>query len=507
MRFLDKALALFLALCLCVSVAACGAPQSNENSEEKILRVGASFAYPSLDAHKDYYGWFTSLYGLTETLFKLGDDSSLQPWLAQSAQASGNTWTVTLKEGVAFSNGTPFTADIAVKNLQRAGEVNERFAFLRDFDYAVINEQTFAITGTELAPTLINTLACPELGMLDLENSPDLDKAPIGTGPFVVEAFEPEKTVTVARNESYWAGDVALDGAEFLYMADDSSRLMAMQNGEIDCDNNVTAAAMETLQAEPDAYDVYSVPATRLQFYILNENSLSANVRKAVTLTVDSGAMAEYLQGTVSPTEGPFSSQAAYGKVEKPALDPDGAKSLLEEDGYTMSPDGYYEKDGEPLTLRLCYYASRSLDTLAMLMQEQLKAVGINVQLVCEEDPDATYIASGDFDLALYCMIADQSGDPEYFLTSTLQDGAYFDVGGFDSPACQELLDQLRQETDTAKRAELACQAVQIAVDDSAFGYIALFNKITAVRKGVSGFAESSPYDFYGLTAATDIAS
>jgi uncharacterized membrane protein YphA (DoxX/SURF4 family) len=164
-----------------------------------------------------------------------------------------------------------------------------------------------------------------------------------------------------------------------------------------------------------------------------------------------------------------------------------------------------YEKDGQKLSISIAYYAARSLDTLAILIQEQLKAVGIDSTLRVEEDPDATYIANADFDLALYCMIADKSGDPLYFIDSTLADGAYYNVGGFESAECQSMIEQLRIETDTAKRAELANKIVQIAIDDNAFGYVGLFNNTTVLRKGVSGFAEYVPFDFYGVDAETDI--
>lgn len=60
----------------------------------------------------------------------------------------------------------------------------------------------------------------------------------------------------------------------------------------------------------------------------------------------------------------------------------------------------------------MAYYPARSLDSIALLMQEQLKAVGIGVTFNCQEDPDATYIANRDFDIALYCMIADQKRRP-----------------------------------------------------------------------------------------------
>lgn len=515
-----------LALAICACTCACGGKGSVSsknggasftgetesrqttalgNEEKKILRVGASFSYPSLDAHKEYYGWFTSLYGVTETLFKLGDDASLEPWLAESAEPEGSVWTVTLKKDAAFSNGEPLTPEAVIENLQRVAKENGRFSLLGEFTYQVVDQRTFTATSKEPVPTFPNTLACPEVGMMDLEHIKDLDNAPIGTGPFVVKSFEPEGTVEVEKNPVYWGGEVALDEAVFLYLPDDSARLMAMQNGEIDCDNNVTAAAMQVLRQDPEQFQLFSVPTARLQFYLLNETTMDDTVREAVNLAVDGEAIAAYLEGTVTPVNGPFRASAAYGKASKPEPDPEQAKALLEGAGYSLDGEGYYEKDGERLTLNVCYYASRSLDTVAALMQEQLKAVGVEAVLTCEEDPDATYIATGDFDIGLYCMIADQSGDPEYFLSSTLKDGAYYNVGGFDSPECQALLSQLSHETDPAKRAELANSAVQLSIDDNALGYVALFNKITALRAGVSGFAETSPYDIYGLSAETDI--
>lgn len=498
--------ALLLALVLVFALCACGAKTDGGQTASggKVLNVAASFAYPSLDAHKEYYGWYTSIYGVTEALFKMGDDSTAQPCLAADASADGKTWTVTLRDGICFSNGGAVTAEMVARNLQRAAEVNERFAFLADYTITATDEKTLTITTPEISPTLKNDLASPELGILDLDNTADFDNAPVGTGPFVITSFEPEGTVQVARNDNYWGGDVTLDGAVFYYMQDDDTKLMAMQNGEVDCCTGVSAAAMAVFEREPDTYRIVSVPATRLQFYILNENRLDDAVRAAVNLTVDRDAIAAYLNGTVTAANGPFGSATAYGKVTVPAVDTDRAKALLEADGYTLNADGVYEKDGRELSLNIAYYAARSLDTLATLIQEQLKNVGIAATLTVEEDPDSTYIATADFDLALYCMIADKSGDPYYFIDSTLRNGAYFNVGGFESGECEALIDQLRYETDTSRRAALANEIVQLAIDDNAFGYVGLFNKTTVLRPGVSGFAETCPFDFYGIDAHTD---
>ena len=474
-------------------------------SSDKILRAATSFAYASIDVHKEYYGWYTSIYGVSETLFKMDENMNAVPLLAEDAVADGSVWTITLKDGVAFSNGNPLTADMVIRNLQRLAEVNERFAYLADFEMTAVDDKTLTIDTGDVYPTLRNELASPEFGMMDLDSTTDFDNDPICTGPFVISKFQPEGDVEVVRNDNYWGGDVKLAGAVFYYMQEDDPKLLAMQSGEIDCYNSVSSAALAVYEQEPDKYNVVSIPGARLQFYILNENNLDDAVREAINLTVDKDAIAGYLAGTVSPAVGPFNANAAYGKVTVPAVDTAKAKEVLEADGYTLNADGFYEKDGEKLTINIKYYAARSLDTIALLIQEQLKEVGIDSVLGVEEDPDATYIATGDFDLALYCMIADKAGDPLYFIESTLMDGAYYDCGGFDDAHCEELIGELKYEADAAKRADLANEIVQIAIDDNAFGYVGLFNSTTVLRPGVSGFAENIPFDFYGIDANTTI--
>ena len=503
-----KLLVLFLAICMILSMAACGSKDGGSadgsGSGDNILRTAASFAYPSLDVHKEYYGWYTSIYGLSEALFKFDENAVAVDCLAEDAVADGTTWTITLKDGVCFSNGDPLTPDMVIKNIQRLAEVNERFAYMGDFDWKADGENKIVVdTGKDVYPMLKNDLASPECGMIDLDATEDYDKNPVCTGPFVITEFNPEGDVTVARNENYWGGDVKLDGAVFYYMQEDDPKLLAMQSGEIDCYNSVSSGALEVYEKEPDKYNVESVAGTRLQYYILNENRLDDAVREAINLTVDKDAIADYLKGTVSAAHSPYPDSTAYSKVTIPAVDTDKAKKLLEDDGYTLNSEGIYEKDGQPLKINIAYYAARSLDTLAVLMQEQLKAVGIDSYLTVEEDPDSTYIATADFDIALYCMISDKCGDPQYFIDSTLADGAYYNVGGFESAECEAMIKQLKTEVDTDKRADLANKIIQIAIDDNAFGYVGLFNHTTVLKPGVSGFAEKIPFDFYGIDANT----
>jgi peptide/nickel transport system substrate-binding protein len=489
----------------CNNTTAMGTAPKGQASDKKILRVSESFALQTLDPHLDYQGWYTSIYGVTETLFHMNDQSTVTPLLAESASANGAVWTIRLKEKACFSNGDTVTPDMVIRNLKEAGEINFRFSNFTKYTYAIVDKDTFTIDTGTIYPMLINDLASPELAIADLDHSGDKKTGLVATGPFIVSSFEPGGTTQVARNEQYWNGKAKLDGAVFYYMPEAGTSFLAIQNGEIDTYTSVTSDAAEQYRKEPETYTLTTIPATRLQFYILNENRMNASLRKAINLTVDSKAIGAYLNGTVSETVGPFGPSASYGKVTKAKPDIKAAKALLEGDGYTINSDGYYEKDGKVLSVNLAYYAARSLDTLATLIQEQLKEVGIHAVLTCEEDPDGTYIATGDFDIGLFCMISDKAGDPYYFINCTLADGAPYNCGGFKNEQVQLMIKELETETDTNKRAQLANQVIQTAIDEDAFGYVALFNKITVTRNGVKGVAENNPFDFYFLSADTDM--
>ena len=528
MKNLKKTLALLLALCMILALAACGqkapaeapvaeAAPAEDNApaadttpaqqETKWLRMATNFAYPSLDAHKDYYGWYTQIYGMTETLYRINADMSVSPLLAKDSKVSddGLTWTFTLADAC-FSNGNPVTADMVARNFQRLIEVNERYDDWAAFTFKAEDEKTFVITTPDVFPTMLVALTDPEFAVMDLDATTDFDNAPVCTGPFVIKSFQPEGDVEVVRNDKYWNGEVKLDGATLFYMPDADSKLLAMQSGEIDCYTSVDAAAKEIYEADPTSYELTVIPGTRMQFYVINQTRLDDSVCAAINLTVDCEAIAEFLKGTTSAAVGPFIASAPYGQVTKPAPDPAAAKALLEADGYTLGADGFYEKDGKVLELSIAHYKSRQLPDLALLMKEQLEKIGVKATLVVQEDPDAGYVATGDYDIALYCMIADTGGDPYYCVDALYRQSGKWAKAGFPTDESEALINQLQFETDIDQRAALANQIVQMSIDDNAFGYVGLFNKVSVARPGVTGFSEDIPFDFYGLTPETDIA-
>ena len=139
-----KLLSLILIALLAIGLAACGKSGGGQEGGgsgaaegPKILKAAASFAYSSLDTHKESYGWYTMIYGVSETLFKMNANMGIDPWLADSAEADGTVWTIKLNEKAAFSNGNPVTADMVIRNFRnfrRLAEVNTGYAYFADYE-------------------------------------------------------------------------------------------------------------------------------------------------------------------------------------------------------------------------------------------------------------------------------------------------------------------------------------------------------------------------------------
>lgn len=490
-----------------VVTEAIGESGTSEASSGGHFNMGVSFWY-ELDAHKDYNGWYTSMYGLTETLFKVQDDYSVEGWLADSASNDGNTWTITLKDGLVFSNGDPVTADIVIKNLQRAGEVNTRATVLASATYEAVDDKTFTITTAEACPTMMSDLADPYTSIMDVDavENDDYNNGIIATGPFKLVSYAAENSVMLARNENYWCGDVTLDEVNVYYIPDVSTEATSLQSGEIDMYVGPDSDSIDIFSADSN-YVVTSVPTTKVDYYLFNMNTVTdMNVRKAIIMAVNKSDIAALLNNTLSVCSGAYGTDSALGKVEAPDYDLEASKQLMEEAGYTLDANGYYAKDGQELTLNMAYYAAKSLDKITTLIQDELKTAGFNINLSLYEDPDATYMMTGDFDIAIYSHGTTTSGDAYAYLNEALSTEGNINGGNYSNSEVDALLEQMFLETDADKRTEFAVQIQQKALDDCAVSYFGIPTKTTIMKATVSNVSENNPLTIYVVNKDTAIA-
>ena len=133
------------------------------------------------------------------------------------------------------------------------------------------------------------------------------------------------------------------------------------------------------------------------------------NVRKAIEMGIDKdGFCSVIMEGRGVPAVGAFPSSFSYGNdaVKAPSYDPEEAKKLLEESGWTDTDgDGYADKDGKKLSITWLTYPTRlEQPKLAEYAQSTLKDIGIEVNVNNTAD-HATYAKNGEFDVYVLSLI------------------------------------------------------------------------------------------------------
>ncbi len=158
--------------------------------------------------------------------------------LAESWEASDDqkTWTFTLRDGVTFSNGEDFTADDAVAAfdyyLDPETATQEKNKISMVTDVAAPDEKTVVVTLSEPIATFPAGIVWVK--MIDVDALDTIDKEPIGTGPYVVDAFTPDDSLTLVPNPEYFGEAPALDEITIVKAAESTAAVTGLRSGDID---------------------------------------------------------------------------------------------------------------------------------------------------------------------------------------------------------------------------------------------------------------------------------
>jgi len=514
---MKKKIAILISTLLVTMLTACTGVNKNSVSSdgsgqgtakgEKVLTLGSTEIAKDLDPHTDWNGWFTVRYGVTETLFKLNDSLVPEPWLAADYEnIDPLTWKITLKDNIVFSNGKAVTADKVVDNMKRFGELNYRAAVFATATYSVEDNLTIIIKTKEPYATLINDLSDPYASIIDLETVADEVKELIGTGPYVLAEVVTDSSASLEKNKNYWNGTSKLDKVNVKKIADVDTLSMALQSGEIDIAHNMKADSLELFN-DTSKYTISKVETSRVYMLYYNLNKIvDKDVRKAISMAIDKESISTHLlNNSATATVGAFPESMTYGgdKIKGSEYNIEAAKALLEAVGYKDNDgNGILEKDGKPLSLNLSLYRRLSQEDIATEMQAALKQIGIDVKITVFDNTD--YLKEGNFDIGMYCIVTSSTGDSDAFLNMTMKTGMDSNFGGYSNSEVDTLLNKLQQEFDADKRAELSIEIQQIALDDSAYEFIAFNNMTMVMKKGVTGI-KSHPTDYYQINVDTDI--
>lgn len=522
MRKIKKTAALLMAVCLGTGLlAGCGSGdnRSSTGSAENTVNPGEIKSFvlgdttfnpeneePDINPHNTYSGWACIRYGVGETLFKYSDSMEIQPWLAKEYENVDElTWKITLQDGVKFSSGREMTGEAVKKCLEHLIEVHERAKGDLMIDTITAEGQTITIRTTEPKPTLLNYLSDPYGCIIDMEAGITEDGIVTGTGPYIAESLVSGEQLNLVKNQEYWDGEPGFDEITVRTISDGDTLTMALQSGEIDAAYGMPYASYPLFENED--YTFSSCATSRAFFAHMNFASpviQDAAVRKAIAMGIDKeGFVNTLLEGNGYAAVGTYPDSFSFGgdAVTAESYDPEGAKKVLEEAGWTDSDgDGIREKAGQELKIRWLTYPSRQeLPLLAEFAQATLKEIGMDVQINSTADHNSIRTDASAWDVYASAMVTAPTGDPEYFFTTHCLDSSMVNNGQYHSDKLEQLEAEMAKTFDPDKRGELAVQMQQIILDDHAFVFCSHLKMSMISKATVTGLV-AHPCDFYEIT-------
>lgn len=430
-----------------------------------------------------------------ETLLTSDDGGNVGPGLATlDVSDDGLSYTLTLQDGVTFSDGKPLTSADVKWSLDQArypgapaGDGSTPAASDATTPSAPGNAAgNLASIATVEAPddsTVVLTLAQPDNllafqlsqrgGAVLEEGATDLENSATGTGPFTLEEWNQGSSITLARNDSYWGTPAGAAEVTFQYFTDPNAAVSALQDGDADLLTGVQAALMSQFEDNPD-WVVSSTPSNGE--YTLGYNNKGdalsdIRVRQAISRAIDKQGINELVNGYGTIIGGPLPPfDPAYEDLSDiNAFDPESSKQLLADAGYG---------DGLDLTFVVPNIYPTNINDYIV---SSLGDVGINVTVQSVEFPtwiNQVYI-DHDYDLTAVLHVEPK----DYF---NYANPAYY--WQYDSPTVQDLLSQARTTTDPDQAIDLTRQAARQIAEDAPVDWLYLANSVVVASPDLSGY-------------------
>lgn len=344
-----------------------------------------------------------------EPLVHYSAEGTVGPWLAQSWEVSkdGKTYTFKLRDDVKFSNGEIFDAAAVKANIDAVLQNRARHSWLELANQIVsadvIDPYTVRIVLKDAYYPLLQELALPRpfrfIAPSQFNNGGTVDgiTAPIGTGPWKLTETRLGEQDVFTRNDGYWGSKPVYEQMTVKVIPDPNTRAIAFETGEIDLiygtDGPISPDTYERFQKMGIYTTALSAPVETRVLAINTNHGATKDlaVRKAINHAVDKDTMiATVLYGTQKRADTLFADNVPYANIglEPYTFDPALAGRLLDEAGWTAKSNGdIREKNGEPLTVELCFVGTDAISkSMAEIVQADLRKIGIDVKLTGEEE-------------------------------------------------------------------------------------------------------------------------
>jgi peptide/nickel transport system substrate-binding protein len=404
-------------------------------------------------------------------------DGNVRPYLAESLEsnATATEWTLKLRSGVKFHDGTDLNSEVLKNNFDAAKQPTSRcFGALQPIkEMQVVDPLTVKyVMNAPYGPF-------PELLTGSYPYSPtnaaakgkDVSANPVGTGPFMFVSWERDSRLTVKKNPNYWQpGLPYLDEVVFRPIPDEDARLAAVESGEVDIMHTLRQETVKNARDLGDSVNRYEFVGNNCGGSIINVVRPPVDdvrVRKALAFAMNQEELIAILGGEgIAPKCTQFFSEDSPWYSERvaeayPQNNPTEGKKLL--DAYKNDPNRSDGKaSGAEVEIQFNCPPDPTLVAVAQGYQQQAAGVGIKMNLNQVEQAAHINNAVGsppftDANYMVQCWRLGSQGDPDAVLFNQYSDpnGQAANVTNFNNKEVQDLLKQGREETDFEKRKEI----------------------------------------------------
>lgn len=438
---------------------------------------------------------------MMDGLFGFDDDMKIIPMLAESYEANDNAteFTIHLRQGISFTDGTPFDAAAAKANFDRWGDKTlglKRTTLLCNIleSTEIVDDYTVKVTLTEPFGAFISTLAHPACVLMSPkvieQGSAACAENPVGTGQYIFQEWVAGDHATVTLNTDWWGYDAEICGGTalaepdagfksitFRPVGENASRVAMLQSGDADFIWPVPTESMQLLAEDPDVY-VDAGEGIVVRWLFLNtqkEPFTDVRVRQALNYGVDKDAyIAVVKNGLASQATSIIGPSVQHYKHNDPyPYDPEKAKELLAEAGY---PDGFD-------TTIICRSTTADLKQSEFL-QQQLAQIGVNVEIRSFENAIVSEMVEGaegpgaEAEVDMYISgWSTSTGDADWgirpLLAKESEPPASFNISYFESDELDELLYSALETADEEKRGEYYAEAQDLVWQECPMVFLA----------------------------------
>jgi len=362
-----------------------------------------------------------------EGLLKYADDSTeVLPSLAKEWTISpdGLTYTFKLQEGVKFHDGTDFNAEAVKFNIDRQipPKVTEDmayagFVYAQVKDVVVVDPYTVTINLTQknsaflanIAMSLAAPIVSPK-ALTDGNNS--VMENPVGTGPYKFVEWNKGENVVLVANDDYWGEKAKTKNLVFRFIADNSARVLALTNGEVDMIDGIDATVVDKItEGGAKLFEAAGMNVNYMAYNVTGDMFKDQAARIAFSQAINREELVTSLyQGysEVAETILPSFVPGYDATVKQVAYDEAAAKAGLAAAGITKVHMIAYSNPRP--------YNAATGQSLATAIQGYLQKVGVECTIdIFDWTTYKEKVKAGDFDIAFYGWIGD-NGDPDNFM-------------------------------------------------------------------------------------------